>query len=110
MRISSGTSVTTAVRAHLAKAVAVVFRAGLCVLAFPAAAFAGTSESSDENLVIVGLAVFFALLLGLYLLTRRIKTIIRLKYSGAAVQDQPDQPLPPPDDTADHSALRTSAA
>ena len=59
------------------------------------AAMAGTSESSDEHVVIIGLAVFFALLLALYSLIRRIRTIIRLKLGGGEpmhAQDTSTQP------------------
>jgi hypothetical protein len=45
------------------------------------AAFAGTSEGSDEHMLIIGVAVFFALLLGVYSLSQRIGRMMRRRHT-----------------------------
>lgn len=83
----------------------------LCCLPHPV--FAGTSHGSDEHLVIIGLAVFFAMLLCLYVLMRTMRKKIKAILDGAPRESAP--PVEHHDDInghapAGHPDLRVSGA
>ena len=83
----------------------------LCCL--PDEAVAGTSRGSDEHLVIIGLAVFFAMLLGLYLLMSTMRKKIRAILDGVPLESEPtgeDHGDVHGHDAAAHPDLRVAGA